>query len=188
MRAFIAIEIPEHIQNQIVETRQILRRTRLKISWTKPENIHLTLKFLGEVIEDNAANIKTALDEIATRHSPFSITVAGAGGFPIAQSPRVLWIACEELSGKLAELQLEIEAAVEPLGFPAEKRDFVAHLTLGRIRFPRPDPALTSALESIKNKSFGTVQVNEVCLFQSQLHPDGAIYTKLSSHPLRCRH
>src|SRR2546426_241206 len=129
MRAFIAIEIPDDIREAIAETQAKLKNTRAKVSWTKPANIHLTLKFLGEISEEQCAAVQAALTELTTHHSPFTVTVVGAGGFPSARSPRVLWIGCEEPTGVLAALQSEIEAALEKLGFPAEQRGFTAHLT-----------------------------------------------------------
>jgi 2'-5' RNA ligase len=185
MRAFIAIDLPNEVRAALADAQNALRKTRVKVSWARPENIHLTLKFLGEITDEQRVAIESALASLTVHHRPFTLSVAGAGGFPSLKSPRVIWIGCNEPTGALPKLQAEVETAAEALGFPREDRAFTAHLTLGRVKFPKPDPALTSAVELLKNKSFGEVRVSEVHLIQSQLRPEGPIYTKLSSHPLR---
>ena len=90
---------------------------------------------------------------------------------------------CDD-NGNLKTLAKSVQAAMQPLGFQPEQREFSAHLTLGRVKFPRPDAALTRALDSIKNQTFGAMRVEAIHLFQSQLHPQGSIYTKLSTHKL----
>jgi 2'-5' RNA ligase len=97
----------------------------------------------------------------------------------------VLWVGCDDAEGKLQALAVSVQGAMKEFGFEPEHREFAAHLTLARMRFPRPDDALTRALDSIKNESFGTVRVDAVHLFESQLHPQGSIYRKLSTHALR---
>lgn len=187
IRAFIAIELPDEVRAAVGEAQARLKRARVgvKISWTKIENIHLTLQFLGYVEEAVIPRIGAALDGVAGRHAPFELRVAGAGAFPNEKQPRVLWVGCDDAAGKLQSLARAVQAAMEPLGFRPEQRAFSAHLTVGRVKFPRTDAALTRALDSIKNHTFGAMRVEAIHLFQSQLHPHGSIYTKLSSHTLR---
>ena len=125
------------------------------------------------------------MESVAQKHSGFEIAVRGAGGFPNERSPRVLWIGCDDAEGKLKTLARAVQGAMQPLGFEPEHREFSAHLTLGRVKQPRPDAALTKALDSIKNQAFGTLRVTAIHLVESQLHPEGSIYTKLSSHALK---
>jgi 2'-5' RNA ligase len=157
----------------------------VKVSWVKTGNIHLTLQFLGYVEEPVVPKISSALESVAARHGAFELPVRGAGAFPNVNRPRVLWVGCRDQAGKLRALAGAVQAAMEPLGFQPERREFSAHLTLGRIKAPRPDAALTRALDSLKDNDFGTLRVEAFHLFESQLHPDGSIYTKLSSHILR---
>lgn len=186
IRAFIAVDIPDDVRDAIGEAQARLKRahTGVKVSWAKIENAHLTLQFLGYVEEPVIPKISTALDNVAGQHGAFELTVAGAGAFPEERRPRVLWVGCNDDAGKLKALASAVQQALEPLRFRPERREFSAHLTLGRVKFPRPDAALTRALESIKNEAFGTMRVEAIHLFESQLHPDGSIYTKLSSHKL----
>ncbi len=187
IRAFIAIEIPEAVQAAIGEAQARLKRAHVgvKISWAKVDNVHLTLQFLGYVEEAALDKIRAALEQVARRHEPFDVVVRGAGAFPTEKQPRVMWVGCEDGAGGLKALATTVQAATQPLGFEPEHREFSAHLTLGRVKLPRPDAALTRALDSIKDSVFGTMRVEAIHLFQSQLHPEGSIYTMLSSHLLR---
>ena len=163
-----------------------LKRAHLgiKVSWTKIENLHLTLQFLGYVEEAKVERIEHAFLDVVTRHKPFEIAIEGAGGFPNDRQPRVIWVGSQDAEGKLTALARAVQAALQPLGFEPEHREFSAHLTLGRVKIPRPDVALTRAIDSLKDKTFGTLRVDSIHLYESQLHPEGSIYTKLSSHAL----
>jgi len=186
IRAFIAVDIPEDVRAAIGEAQARLIRaaTGVKVSWTNTGNLHLTLQFLGYVEETVVEKIKGALETVARRHEPFELPVRGAGVFPNENRPRVLWIGCEDDTGRLKALAGAVQSAMQPLGFEPEHREFSAHLTLGRVKVPKPDAALTRALDSIKDTACGLMRVDAVHLFESQLHPDGSIYTKLSSHKL----
>jgi 2'-5' RNA ligase len=186
IRTFIAVELPEEVQAAVREAQARLQRARVgvKVAWTKIENLHLTLQFLGDVEGPAVEKISQALAGVAGRQASFDLPVRGAGAFPDGRRARVVWVGCEDSAGKLKTLAVAVQAAMQSLGFAPERREFSAHLTLGRIKFPRPDAALTTALDSLKNQAFGTLRVDTVHLFQSQLHPEGSIYTKLSSHQL----
>jgi 2'-5' RNA ligase len=187
IRAFIAIEIPGDIRAAIGEAQARLRRAHVgvKISWTKVENVHVTLQFLGYIEEEAIPKISAGLESVSRNHAPFELRVRGAGAFPNENRPRVLWVGCEDAQGKLKALATAVQAAMQPLGFEPERREFSAHLTLGRVKLPKPDAALTRALDSIKNEVFGAMRVEAVHLFESQLNPEGSIYSKLSSHELK---
>jgi 2'-5' RNA ligase len=187
IRAFIAIEIPEEIREAVEAAQARLKRAKLgvKVSWTKVENVHLTLQFLGYVEEGIVPKISASLDTIAQSRAAFDLNISSVGAFPSLTRPRVLWVGCDDTRAELQATAVAVHEAMKTLGFEPEQREFSAHLTLGRVRQPRPDAALTRALDSIKEKSFGLMRVQMVHLFQSQLHPQGSIYTKLSSHELR---
>ncbi len=190
IRAFIAVDIPQEIRLAIREAQTRLQRVRLgvKVSWAKVENVHLTLQFLGPIEGDVVPKISAVLEDVARQNAAFDLSVRGAGAFPDARRPRVLWVGCADAAGKLKELASAVQGAMQSLGFEPDHREFSAHLTLGRIKVPRPDDALTLALDSLKDNAFGTMRVDGIHLFQSQLHPEGSIYSKLSSHQLTGHH
>jgi 2'-5' RNA ligase len=208
MRTFIAIEIPPQVRDAIAAAQHQLASSKVRISWVKPQSIHLTVKFLGDIADEQVADIKSALDKVAAKFGAFSFSVSGAGAFPSAAAPRVLWLGCEskpvgkvfvpvaegapsgtqmqvETRTQLEELILAVDREMETHGFAPDFHEFKAHITLGRIKFPKPDPALAAALDSLKTKSFGTVQVDALHLMKSELNADGATHEKISSHPLR---
>lgn len=185
IRAFVAVDLPDVLRDTLAATQGRLKcaQTGVKVTWTKIENLHLTLQFLGDVDEAIVATLGAALTDLAGRQAAFDVPVSGAGAFPSLNRPRVLWIGC--VSERLAALARDVQTAMQQFGFVPEHREFNAHLTLGRIKFPRPDAALTRALDSLTNQTFGTLRVEAIHLYQSQLHPEGSIYTKLSSHSLK---
>jgi len=186
IRAFIAIDIPDDVRAAVEEAQARLKRAHVgvKISWTKVDNLHLTLQFLGYIEEEVADKIKSGLQFVAGQHRSFDLAVHGAGAFPNESRARVIWVGFDDVTDRLKALTRAVQQAMQPLGFEAEHREFSAHLTLGRIKVPRPDVALTRAIDSLKNTAFGTLQVEAIHLFESQLHPEGSIYSKLSTHAL----
>jgi 2'-5' RNA ligase len=186
IRAFIAIDLPDDVRAAIGEVQDRLKRAHVgvKVSWTKIENIHLTLQFLGYVEEPTVELISLALGAVAGRHAAFAVTVGGVGAFPNTMVPRVLWVGCRDTDGRLTTLAGAVQQAMTEFGFAPEQREFAAHLTLGRVKLPRSDAALTKVVDSLKDTACGTMRIGVVHLFESQLHPHGSIYTKLSSHKL----
>jgi RNA 2',3'-cyclic 3'-phosphodiesterase len=186
IRAFIAIDIPDDVRAAVKGAQAQLKQAPIdvKISWTKVDNLHLTLQFLGSIEETLVDKIKSALQSVARKHQPFDVSVHGAGAFPNENRPRVIWVGCDDAGDRLKALARSVQAAMQPLGFEPEHHEFSAHLTLGRIKVPRPDVTLTTALDSLKNSGFGTLRVEAIHLFESQLHPDGSMYRKLSTHAL----
>ncbi len=204
IRAFIAIDLPDDVRAAIEEAQARLKRAHVgvKISWTKIDNLHLTLQFLGYIGEAVVDPIKSGLQHATNGHQPFDVSVHGAGAFPTEDRARVIWVGCDDnvvgagshacpappagdrRGSPLRRLAQSVQDAMQPLGFEPEHREFSAHLTLGRVKVPRPDVALTRAIESLKNTAFGTLRVEAIHLFESQLHPEGSIYTKLSTHAL----
>src|SRR5207253_4692839 len=134
----------------------------VRISWAKVESVRLTLQFYGYMEEEAVERIRTTLESVAARNAAFELAVTGAGAFPDERRPRVLWIGCHDTGGKLKALAKDVQAAMQPLGFEPEHREFSAHLTLGRIKNPQPDAALTRALDSIKNEDFGAMRVEAI--------------------------
>ena len=183
MRAFIAIGLDEVIRARLAEAQERLRAARASVKWVKPELIHLTLKFLGEIEADAVEGIMGVVAQAAEGIGPFDVRVAGLGAFPPRGAPRVVWAGMEE-DARLATLQQLLEAGLEPLGFPAENRPFTAHLTLGRVKDPRHAGALRTLVEAEASADFGTQRVAEILLMQSVLSPSGPTYTPLRRHAL----
>lgn len=193
VRAFIAIELPPAVLDQVGRLQTRVRQDLPSglIRWTRPEGIHLTLKFLGDVEQDHLPEIEAALRGACAPHAPFPLQVSGLGCFPTPQRPRVLWVGVQDSSGKLAALQRDVERAIAPLGFPPERRGFHPHLTLGRVKNPRRRGRNAPALEALgayverARVRVGQIPVDAVHLMRSELLPSGAVYSALATVQLR---
>ncbi len=189
LRAFIAVEIPSPLQDEIQKATAGLRNTLGTdlIRWVAPRNVHLTLKFLGDVSPTNVDLIEHMLSQEAGQHQAFDMPVESLGAFPNSRRPRVLWIGLAA-PPTLAALQHSIELAASRLGYAAEERGFSAHLTIGRVRQNASAADLQkirSALEGTQIGRLGTARVEAVYLFKSDLQPTGSVYTKLFSAALK---
>lgn len=184
-RTFIAVEIPDAVRASLTRTQAQLKRTGVRVSWVRQENIHLTLVFLGNVSADLIPALSRAMDHVAGEVPAFEMAVEGLGTFGSPRSPRVVWAGIAESSGALSDLQKGLSAAVAALGVPVEARPFHAHLTLGRVRSGKGAGALTSAVTSASVTAHGLVRVGGVSLFESQLQSDGARYTILHTATLK---
>lgn len=184
-RTFCAIELSHEVQERLAEHALKLRKNNpaVSASWSKPENIHLTLKFFGNVPTQNVTRISSAASRVASEFSSFKIRIGGNGVFPRRSRPQVLWIGVEDSSGRLSDLQQRLEEEFAREGFPKEDRGYRPHLTIARLR--RPEDARQLAEAHIQTKfDFVEVPVNEFVLFRSQLSPKGSIYTVISKHEL----
>ena len=181
MRAFIAIDLPEPLRAALAEAQLNFRSACRDARWTRPEGIHLTLKFLGEISDAQTKQVVEALAQIG-RFEPFSVEVKGFGFFPQAQRPRVFW-AGVAAPPALAELAARVESPMEKIGFAREDRAFSPHLTLARFHVPRPQPALEAAVAGRTTTSLGKFEAPEFFLFESKLSPQGAQYRKVMRFP-----
>lgn len=189
LRAFIAVEIPPEIYRAI-ESKTAPLRGALNSSlvrWLPTGNIHLTLKFLGKISPANLEILAQMLKVEVSQHPAFAIQFEGLGAFPNPKRPRVIWIGIQAPNG-FKSLRHGIEAATVKLGCPPEKRPFSPHLTIGRVK---QNAGLTgiqkirNALEETKIGSLGSAHVTAVHIFNSDLKPTGAVYTRLHSAPLK---
>jgi 2'-5' RNA ligase len=183
MRLFVAVSLPPEVRERLAAVQDRLRRTQADVSWVRAENIHVTLKFLGETEEKRLERIRPALDEVARAGEPFPMEVAGVGSFG-GRIPRVVWVGVGEGAERLTQLAGRIEKALGRVGFPTERRGFTAHLTLGRVRSPRNAEALLAALQEFHAEGFGSVMTTEFELMRSDLKPTGSVYTVLERFPL----
>jgi 2'-5' RNA ligase len=180
IRAFIAISLPESVLQAMGQAQETLRRLGRGIRWVRKEGIHLTLKFLGDVDTDHVENIHMAMERASKGTSPFVLTGDGIGVFPDLKRPRVIWIGLSGDLQVLLALQARLESQLKGLGFPKEKRPFKGHLTLGRVKGRLGASELRKALEGFGSFQTEAFTVRSVALFQSTLHPQGAVYTKLA--------
>ncbi len=183
MRAFIAIDLPEPVRSALRREQTAFRSICPDARWTRPEGIHLTLKFLGEITEAQVREVAEALAKL-DRFETFSVEVKGFGFFPDARRPRVLWAGVEALPG-LNQLAQKVEDAMEKLGFARENRPFRPHLTLARFGNPRAQPKLEDGLEEMRETLLGCFEVSEFFLFESKLSGAGAPteYRKVARFP-----
>ncbi len=179
LRTFLAIELPESILKRIGEVQRDLKSSRADVRWASPENIHLTLKFFGNIEESEIDSIVKSIEEPVRTTSPIFITVRGMGAFPGLKNPRVIWVGLHDERKVLVSLQKRLEGELEKIGFPPEGRPFRPHLTLGRTRSNRGKDELVKGMERYREEEFGNFQVEKVVLFKSDLKPEGPIYTAL---------
>lgn len=167
----------EALAGEIASLRSLTR----DVSWVAPDNLHLTLKFLGGVAPDRLAEIEVALARVARGARPFELAVRGLGAFPTRSRPRVLWAGAAAGSETLSLLAKHVDDALAALGFEREARAYSPHVTLGRVRTPRLDPSLAAAIQAGDQREFGLVRVERLALMRSDLSPRGARYSSLGS-------
>lgn len=186
IRAFLAIEPPEDILQALSRLQEKLKREiNGRISWTKPQGQHLTLKFFGDISADDVKNICAAVESRIASWSSFNLKIEKVGAFPDARKPRVLWCGIAEDGGKLSVLQKQLETDFEGIGFPNEDRMFRAYLTLGRIKESHGLTGVSEALAKRNAFAAGVFECKELILLQSKLLPQGAVYTKMAKFKLK---
>ncbi|MBU4565204.1 MAG: RNA 2',3'-cyclic phosphodiesterase [Desulfarculus sp.] len=185
MRSFIALEMPPEVKEFAAGLIKELKPSGADVKWVEPMNLHLTLKFLGEVDPSATADIITALEGALAGRSAPGLSAAGCGAFPNARSPKVVWLGLGGQTDLVAQMARAVETALEPLGFEAEKRAFKPHLTLGRVRRPRrgagaPSTApLSRALAALAAAAGPSFRADRVVLMKSTLTGSGPIYESL---------
>ncbi|MGA9452732.1 MAG: RNA 2',3'-cyclic phosphodiesterase [Verrucomicrobiia bacterium] len=188
LRLFVAIPMPETVRNEITGVQQELQRlvSRETIRWTKPEQFHLTLRFLGDVPVERVPALQEAVNAVCAGEPALRLRAQGTGFFPNARSPRVIWAGVSDGGGHLVDLQKRIEGAVQPFAEGPGSEKFSGHVTLGRVKFlKRPEiEKLAVHAQAITDRLFGEWMANEVELIRSDLSPDGAQHTLLAAFRL----
>ncbi len=185
VRTFVAVEIDEAVRRRATGLVETLRTSVEGVSWVAPENLHLTLKFLGDVKEEDLAAVCEAVTKAAAGAAPFDLAIRTLGAFPRIDRPNNVWLGGGEGSDALADLAERVERALKPLGFPREGRAFEPHLTLGRVRRGgRAPAALVRLLRENAGFEAGRCRIGQIVVFSSQLTPKGAVYTPLCRAPL----
>jgi len=180
MRCFVAIDIDDRLRKEIEKLQREFKR-RLKnqagIKWVGPELIHLTLKFLGEVEDDRAEEIGQAIELVCAEHKSFELEFSTVGSF--GRPAKVLWLGGGKQNTELEKLVQDIEEAFEELDFEKEQRPFSAHLTLARVKDDRIGKQIAEIAANFGTVDAGTIKVDAVCFYKSQLTSDGPVYTLL---------
>ena len=190
LRVFIALEIPSKVQNDIHQaTSKLKNEIGSLVRWAPAENLHLTLKFLGDISPTHLDFLKQMIRAEADSHRSFDIKLIGLSSFPTSKRPRVVYIDIQA-PAELRNLQHAIESGAHRLGYKPEERAFSPHLTLGRVKrasqlVPSDQQKIHHALEQSKIDSLGIARVDSVHLYKSDLKPTGSVYTKLFSAPLK---
>jgi 2'-5' RNA ligase len=188
MRCFIAIDIDERVRSALSDLQRQLRDgvdvKRGDVNWVNPDNIHLTLKFLGEIKGEKAAEVCNIVKDVAGRHKSFELDIESVGHFG-GRSPKVLWVGTGRGEENLLELQEDIEKSLASAGWPEETREFAGHLTLCRIRHPAAGMKLAQVSEDYKDFKLGTMPADSVSVYQSELKPSGPVYTLLGNYKLQ---
>jgi 2'-5' RNA ligase len=179
MRCFISIEIPSEIKSALIELQNDLRIAEADVAWTNPDNVHLTLKFLGEIDKKLISEVEKVCLETIADMRPFKLSINGTGVFPNTRHPRVLWVGLGGEIESLERLQEQLDERLAGIGFDNEEKDFQPHLTVGRIRSNKNLRELLTRSDSYTLPAFSFV-VQEIVLMKSDLLPSGACYTELA--------
>jgi 2'-5' RNA ligase len=190
VRLFVALEIPSAVRDNLAaflsEMRALTEKLgERRVRWVRPENLHVTLKFIGEVADTKLADIRTALSSVPSV-APIDVRFRGLGFFPNENRPTVLWAGLDA-SPHLSTFAGDIDGALTAMGIAREKRAFVPHLTLARFAAPFLHEKLRAAIQKNGERAFGSFQASEFHLIESKLKPSGAEYTSLTSFRLDWR-
>jgi 2'-5' RNA ligase len=184
LRLFVAIPMPEAVRNEMIRVQQELRRLAPHdaVRWAKPEQFHLTLRFLGDVPVESVAALKESVHAVCSGESAFRLCAQGIGFFPNARSPRVIWVGINDGGRHLADLQKKIENAVRRFTEEPGGENFAGHVTLGRFKhFKRQEIGkFTVSAQAMKDQEFGEWTAQEIEIIRSELSPEGARYTSLA--------
>jgi len=175
VRTFIAVPLSAELQQAIRRIQRDLADALPDMRWVRPETIHLTLAFLGDIPQESLENVASSMLSIGELFAPFEAQVAGLGAFPSRVRPRVIWLGLEKCA-PLLQMQAVLTEIVTTAGLPVEDRPFTPHLTLGRCRSQRRMPEAGRVFERFETMTVGTLTVDRVVLYESRLQPGGAVH------------
>jgi 2'-5' RNA ligase len=201
MRVFIAIDIDDKIRKAIADLqKQIASKVDVKkgdLKWVEPNNIHLTLKFLGEISDEQSASpkagetspkggleeVKEITNTVAQAHQKFTLEIESVGSFG-GRSAKIVWVGAKKGTDELLALQKDLDDLLAQAGYPREEREFSAHLTLCRVNHPIAGLKMGEAIAQFSHLKLGSIAADALCVYQSQLTPQGPIYTMLNDYKL----
>ena len=181
MRTFISVELPDEVREKISGAVEALKKVNAAVKWVEPKNLHITLKFLGEVPEGEIDNLKDRVAEAVKGKKSFPAEFSGVGTFPEGRKPRVIWAGTAKGGKEQEEIAASLEKALSKAGFREEERGFKPHITIGRVKEGKNLDALLGEIEKMKGKPFGGMMVEDINLMKSRLSPKGPIYEEVKS-------
>ena len=185
IRSFLAFELPPDIKRVISEVSRAGKALPLDLAWVKSDNNHLTMVFMGNVLEDKIQSIGETVEKVCARCDPFDVSPGGLGFFGSRRRLRVLWMGLNGDIHRMGRFRDALQKSLKPFGIKTEGRPFKPHLTLGRFKKgARPWPHLDHMISKYADRKGRTCSLGELVLFKSDLTPGGAIYTKLDVWPL----
>ncbi len=184
IRAFIAVELAPNVREALAKIQAALKKAGADVKWVRPENIHITLKFLGYITPEQLKAITEIFPEIYKGIAPFDVALSVLSAFPSANRPRVIWVGLEDKKDQLKIMAERTEREMEKIGFPKEERGFTSHITLGRTRSSKNLPKLAQALQATVLAAPISQTIRKIILFKSILSPSGPTYEPLLTHEL----
>ena len=181
IRVFIAIEIDSEIKNKLSEYLSKLKRTGADVKWVAPENIHLSLKFIGYIEKETLINLNKIINDAVFSIEPFSVSIGNIGAFPSLNKPRVDYVCVQERGNNLLRIYEKLDKGAGRLGIKQESKKYVGHITLGRVKSQKNISRLKNTLNSGTECYFGCEKVASLSLIQSELTPTGPLYTRLNN-------
>ncbi len=176
VRAFLALEVSDDVKRSIMKLEDEVANTGADVRLVEKENLHITLKFLGEIGEDAIAKVLEAMRTV--KADAFALEVEGAGAFPGARMPRILWVGAGSGGEKVASIAQQLESALAIIGFPKD-REFTPHITVGRVKSMRNNATLARSIQENRGTHFGSTQITRIALKKSVLTPSGPIYSDI---------
>jgi len=178
IRAFIAVEIDEIVRRKLSEIVLEFEKTKCDVKWVKTENFHLTLIFLGDIIQETVDSLKDILRKAVSTFQPFKIEIKGMGTFGHPKYPRVIWAGIEP-NDSIQSLYRAVKTEVTTLKLSVDEKEYIPHLTIGRVRSGRGIPKLMDMIKLYKTQFFGSSTVDSIVLMKSVLQPSGPVYSVL---------
>ncbi|EFK95806.1 2',5' RNA ligase [sediment metagenome] len=185
IRSFLAFELPQDIKQIVTRVSGEIRKSSLDVKWVRPEFIHLTVVFMGDIRSEHIPPMGESLKAVCSTHAPFRISLKPMGCFPNSRNPRVIWLGIDAELERMSRFRDDLQQVLSPFGVKEEDRAFRPHLTLGRFKKPgKRQTELERLLATYGDLSSPACTLAELVLFRSDLKPGGAVYTKMLSWPL----
>lgn len=185
LRTFIAVELPEDIRKKLEKIKNVFYQEEDRISWVASKNIHLTLHFLGNISSADINSLKENILTAAKSIDKFTIDVKGVGVFPNSKNPRIIWVGVGKGAESVKKVYNKLSAGLKSINIPMEERDYIAHITLARVKYIKNIKIFVEKLDEFKENLFGNVDVYSISLIKSTLTKTGSIYETLFKAELR---
>ena len=181
IRTFIAIPVPESVFVLQGNLKNTIEKKTGKVRWMKRDQLHLTLKFVGDTPEESIDDVRGVMQKVANKMTPFKIIIQGVGCFPKIERPHVMWVGLDGAIDKLNQLVTAVHDGLHPLGFPREEKEFHPHITMARAKYPQKK---TPDISSFLNTTYDPIpfRIEKIQFISSELFPNGPVYTILGTH------